>query len=60
MSAANDLAEKVGNILDPALRSIINTEAGDFRPYDRYGVELPGMTWLPLSLDSTGRAKHAA
>ncbi|MBT3558329.1 MAG: cupin [Rhodospirillales bacterium] len=53
MSAANDLAEKVGNILDPALRSIINTEAGDFRPYDRYGVELPGMTWLPLSLDST-------
>jgi len=31
-------------------------DAAAFRPFDRYGVTIPGMTWLPLSLDrSTGR-----
>ena len=52
MSTAVEIAKKVGNILNPDLRSVIDTNAGDFRPYDRYGDELPGLTWLPLSLDS--------
>ena len=52
MSKANDLAARLGDILDPALRSVTTTGADEFRPYDRYGVELPGMSWLPLSLDA--------
>jgi hypothetical protein len=51
MDAATRLAGEVGNILDTALRSVIDTNEDNFRPYDRYGVELPGLTWLPLSLD---------
>jgi quercetin dioxygenase-like cupin family protein len=26
-------------------------DAAAFRPFDRYGVALPGMTWLPMSYD---------
>ena len=40
------------NQLDPALRRIISLPAEAFRPYDRYGVVAPGMTWLPLSTES--------
>lgn len=47
------LAAKLGNVLSPSLRTITDTTNDDtFRPYDRYGVVLPGMTWLPLSIDS--------
>ena len=53
MSEATKRAEQLGNILDPSLRSIISTAGGNFRPYDRYGVELPGMSWLPLSLNAS-------
>lgn len=50
---AVELAAKLGDILAPELRTVIDTSAADrFRPYDRYGVVLPGMTWFPLSLDN--------
>lgn len=52
MDSASQLASDLGNILDTALRMVIGNSGDKFRPYYRYGVELPGMTWLPLSLDS--------
>lgn len=55
MSEAKERAAQLGDIVDPSLRTVIATgiAAGEeaFRPYDRYGIELPGMTWLPLSLN---------
>lgn len=51
MSEAVERARKLGNILDTSLRTVIPTDHENFRPYDRYGVELPGMSWLPLSLN---------
>lgn len=36
-------------MLDSALRERIATDTASFRPYDRYGDPLPGMSWLPLS-----------
>lgn len=36
-------------MLDTSLRQIINTGAGKFRPYDRYGDPIPGMSWIALS-----------
>ena len=36
-------------MLDPALRSIINANQEEFRPYDRYGTPVEGMWWIPLS-----------
>lgn len=52
MGIEKDLAMQFGDILDPGLRSVIDTRRADaFRPYDRYGAEIPGMFWLPLSLD---------
>ena len=35
--------------LDPLLRSIIKTDSGAFKPYNRYGTIVSGMYWLPLS-----------
>jgi quercetin dioxygenase-like cupin family protein len=40
-----------GNLLDPALRRITPTGAEHFRPDERYGRPLPGITRLPLSHD---------
>lgn len=56
MSEARKRAAELGDIVDPALRTVIATgimsgTEDAFRPYDRYGVELPGMSWLPLSLN---------
>ena len=51
-SESMERARELGNILDASLRSVIPTGDGNFRPYDRYGVELPGMSWLPLSLNA--------
>lgn len=36
-------------MLNPKLREIIASDTHRFLPYDRYGVPLPGMSWLPLS-----------
>lgn len=59
MSEAKERAAQLGDIVDPALRTVIATGimTGEesFRPYDRYGVVLPGMSWLPLSLDTEER-----
>lgn len=51
-SSAKNLAARLGDILDPSHRTVIPTGADGFRPYNRDGVELPGMTWLPLSLEA--------
>ena len=31
-------------MLDPGLREIIDTDGGNFLPYDRYGEPLPGIS----------------
>ena len=36
-------------MLNPALRRIVSARADDFRPYDRYGEPIEGMSWVPLS-----------
>ncbi len=36
-------------MLDNTLRSIVNANEEDFRPYDRYGDPVEGMFWVPLS-----------
>lgn len=36
-------------MLDPKLRQVIGTRNRDFRPYDRYGEAIAGMSWIPLS-----------
>jgi anti-sigma factor ChrR (cupin superfamily) len=36
-------------MLDTSLRQIINTGVDEFRPYDRYGEPIPGMSWIALS-----------
>ncbi len=51
MSIKTELAKQFGNILDPRTRSVTKTNESAFRPYDRYGDPVPGMHWLPLSLD---------
>lgn len=45
------VAPERDNLLDAALRRITPTGTEHFRPYDRYGKTLPGLTWLPLSQD---------
>ena len=35
-------------ILESALRHIVSGEAGEMRPYDRYGKQRDDMLWLPL------------
>ena len=36
-------------MLDQNLRQIINTDTNAFRPYNRYGDPIEGMSWIPLS-----------
>ena len=36
-------------MLDSNLRQIISTEPAGFKPYDRYGDPVDGMSWIPLS-----------
>ncbi len=38
-------------MLDNSLRHIIDTASGQFKPYDRYGDPIAGMSWIPLSGD---------
>lgn len=35
--------------LDPNLRSVHSTNETNFVPYNRYGIPVEGMSWLPLS-----------
>lgn len=41
-------------LLDPAQRRIIPTPETEFRPYDRYGEPIPGLSWIPLSAEAEG------
>ena len=36
-------------MLDPKLRQIISTSADAFKPYNRYGKPIDGMSWITLS-----------
>ena len=36
-------------MLDKNLRQIINAASSEFKPYDRYGDSIAGMSWIPLS-----------
>jgi anti-sigma factor ChrR (cupin superfamily) len=36
-------------MLDASLRQIIATTSDQFKPYDRYGEPIAGMSWIPLS-----------
>jgi anti-sigma factor ChrR (cupin superfamily) len=36
-------------MLDASLRQIADTASENFRPYDRYGDPIAGMSWIPLS-----------
>jgi anti-sigma factor ChrR (cupin superfamily) len=38
-------------MLDQKLRQIISTASGEFKPYDRYGDSINGMSWVSLSGD---------
>ena len=36
-------------MLDPKLRQIVSTSADAFKPYNRYGTPIDGMSWIALS-----------
>jgi anti-sigma factor ChrR (cupin superfamily) len=36
-------------MLDPKLRQIISTSADAFKPYNRYGKPIDGMSWIALA-----------
>ena len=36
-------------MLDTRLREIISTDTDAFKPYNRYGEPIPGMSWITLS-----------
>jgi anti-sigma factor ChrR (cupin superfamily) len=36
-------------MLDINLRQVISSGSSEFKPYDRYGEPIPGMSWIPLS-----------
>ena len=36
-------------MLDASLRQIAKTSSDQFKPYDRYGDPIAGMSWIPLS-----------
>ena len=36
-------------MLDASLRQIVSTANDQFKPYDRYGDPIAGMSWIPLS-----------
>ena len=38
-------------MLDTNLRQIVRTGGDEFKPYDRYGDSIAGMSWIPLSGD---------
>jgi quercetin dioxygenase-like cupin family protein len=40
----------------PFRRVVRVDDSGSFKPFDRYGKTIAGMTWLPLSYDGTQRA----
>jgi len=44
-------------MLDASLRQIIATTGEQFRPYDRYGAPIAGMSWIPLS-GETGNGSY--
>lgn len=45
--------------LDVNLRRAVATAGAAFRPFDRYGSALPGLTWLPLGIDkATGHSVY--
>jgi len=44
-------------MLDASLRQIVTTDSEHFRPYDRYGAPIAGMSWIPLS-GATGNGSY--
>ena len=44
-------------MLDTSLRQIIGTGSDQFKPYDRYGAAIAGMSWIPLS-GETGNGSY--
>lgn len=36
-------------MLDKSLRQIVSTQGDQFKPYNRYGDPITGMSWIPLS-----------
>lgn len=36
-------------MLDPKLRQIVSTSADAYKPYNRYGKPIDGMSWIALS-----------
>ncbi len=38
-------------MLDQKLRQILSTRTDQFKPYDRYGAPIAGMSWVALSGD---------
>lgn len=36
-------------MLDTSLRQVVSTDSDRFKPYDRYGDPIAGMSWVPLS-----------
>lgn len=42
------------SLLDPALRRITSIREAEFRPYDRYGAAIPGLSWVPLNGEGGG------
>ena len=44
-------------MLDASLRQVISTASDRFKPYDRYGDPVAGMSWIPLS-GETGNGSY--
>jgi len=36
-------------MLDASLRQVVSTASDQFKPYDRYGAPIAGMSWIPLA-----------
>ena len=50
MLDTRSIAAQLGDVLDPALRSVRSAGDADFVPFERYGEPIEGMTWCPLSI----------
>lgn len=50
MTTARELADILGDIVDPSLRTITETAPSAYKPYDRYGAPIEGLSWIPLSI----------
>lgn len=50
MLDTKSVAQALGNVLEPGLRSIRPAGDTDFVPFDRYGEPIEGMSWCPLSI----------